>query len=279
MGSGTSGKMRALVFVLVTTLFSCARGQTDDDWAFDAPLPDAQPALVPAVPRTTLTPPGVPGSSSMPNMPSATTVMGETGPITSPGAQLSIQSNPGSRDSQTLTQDSSQLVEDSPVISGLAPALGHIRGLGEQLALSEQGGKEAPAPYICQAEKEFRTRRKASTGLMLEVFLGPTGGANFYYGDTLGGVLRTMLMLISVMGCCVQCCCGAREDYDAIAPMDHFDSEFGQKRKGLDSGLSLSLGLMAAWVVMLGWWAIAIVRVGAMASRPSLENSCLIPLS
>ena len=29
---------------------------------------------------------------------------------------------------------------------------------------------------------------------------------------------------------------------------------------------------------MLGWWAIAIVRVGAMASRPSLENSCLIPL-
>ena len=68
----------------------------------------------------------------------------------------------------------------------------HIRGLGEQLALSEQGGKEAPAPYICQAEKEFRTRRKASTGLMLEVFLGPTGGANFYYGDTLGGVTHAL---------------------------------------------------------------------------------------
>ena len=154
MRAGREHEMRALVFVLVT-LLSCARGQTDDDWAFghhtprsiacashvslsDAPLSDAQPALTPAVPRTTLTPPGVPGSSSMPNLPSATTVMGETGPvrsslslareysseniplnlvvqITSPGAQLSIQSNPGSRDSQTLTQGSSQLVEDSPV--------------------------------------------------------------------------------------------------------------------------------------------------------------------
>eukprot|EP00656_Telonema_subtile_P055323 TRINITY_DN8519_c0_g1_i3.p1 TRINITY_DN8519_c0_g1~~TRINITY_DN8519_c0_g1_i3.p1 ORF type:complete len:167 (-),score=31.50 TRINITY_DN8519_c0_g1_i3:190-690(-) len=157
--------------------------------------------------------------------------------------------------------------------------LGRIRGIQDQLVQKEPGEVTEVRPWVCAKHNEYRTPRKASAALVLELFLGPTGAANFYYGDVLAGVARTMLLLASVMLCCVHSCCkDASEDYAKI-PLDHFDSgtpPSTPRPKSLSGGTSFCMS--GLWVVMIAWWITAVVRIGTMSTHPSLENSCLVEL-
>eukprot|EP00658_Telonema_sp_P-2_P010654 TRINITY_DN1401_c0_g2_i2.p1 TRINITY_DN1401_c0_g2~~TRINITY_DN1401_c0_g2_i2.p1 ORF type:complete len:308 (-),score=56.89 TRINITY_DN1401_c0_g2_i2:335-1258(-) len=258
--------MRELLLILLS--LACSRAvqmPQDDDWEFEDAIPKP-------------TPPPTPPPPSQGSQPDSNHVMKEPAKVLSPGAQINLQRNPGSRDTQDMVYDSTKVPEDANVpVSALAPPLGHIRGLADQLVQKEPGSVTDVRPWVCSETNEYRTPRRAGTAILLEIFLGPTGAANFYYGNVLAGVARTMLLLASVMLCCVKCCCrDSAEQYETTVRFDHFDKESPPvtPRKQVPGGLAYMVA--GAWTVLVLWWVASVVQIGSMSLRPTLENSCLV---